>query len=62
MILTGIQSQDLIDIESKREEAIQHFNLDSNKNSIGSWRQSWSKKSKSINRKELANMLSQNVQ
>jgi UDP-N-acetylglucosamine--N-acetylmuramyl-(pentapeptide) pyrophosphoryl-undecaprenol N-acetylglucosamine transferase len=38
-----------------------HFNLDSNKNSIGSWRQSWSK-SKSINRKELANMLSQNVQ
>jgi UDP-N-acetylglucosamine:LPS N-acetylglucosamine transferase len=26
--------QDLIDIESKREEAIQHFNLDSNKKTV----------------------------
>jgi UDP-N-acetylglucosamine--N-acetylmuramyl-(pentapeptide) pyrophosphoryl-undecaprenol N-acetylglucosamine transferase len=62
MILTNPVRQDLIDIESKRE-TIQYFNLDSKKNSIGSWRQSWSKKSKSINRKkELANILSQNVQ
>ena len=51
MVLTGNPvRQDLIDIESKREEAIEYFNLDSNKKTVlvlgGSLR---CKKNKSIN-------------
>jgi UDP-N-acetylglucosamine--N-acetylmuramyl-(pentapeptide) pyrophosphoryl-undecaprenol N-acetylglucosamine transferase len=44
MILTGNPvRQDLIDIESKRVAAIEYFNLDATKKTIGSWRKSWSK-------------------
>ena len=64
MILTGNPvRQDLIDIESKREEAIQHFNLDSNKKTVlvlgGSL---GARRVNQLIEKELANMLSQNVQ
>ena len=64
MILTGNPvRQDLIDIESKREESIQHFNLDSNKKTVlvlgGSL---GARRVNQLIEKELANMLSQNVQ
>lgn len=64
MILTGNPvRQDLIDVESKREEAIQHFNLDSNKKTVlvlgGSL---GARRVNQLIEKELANMLSQNVQ
>ena len=64
MILTGNPvRQDLIDIESKRDEAIQYFNLDSNKKTIlvlgGSL---GARRVNQLIEKELANMLSQNVQ
>ncbi|MFV8354840.1 undecaprenyldiphospho-muramoylpentapeptide beta-N-acetylglucosaminyltransferase [Flavobacterium sp. XS1P32] len=64
MILTGNPvRQDLIDIESKREEAIQHFNLDSNKKTVlvlgGSL---GARRVNQLIEKELVNMLSQNVQ
>lgn len=64
MILTGNPvRQDLIDIESKREEAIQYFNLDSNKKTVlvlgGSL---GARRVNQLIEKELANMLSQNVQ
>ena len=64
MILTGNPvRQDLIDIESKREEAIQYFNLDSNKKTLlvlgGSL---GARRVNQLIEKELANMLSQNVQ
>jgi len=64
MILTGNPvRQDLIDIESKREEAIQHFNLDTNKKTVlvlgGSL---GARKVNQLIEKELASMLAQNVQ
>jgi UDP-N-acetylglucosamine--N-acetylmuramyl-(pentapeptide) pyrophosphoryl-undecaprenol N-acetylglucosamine transferase len=64
MILTGNPvRQDLIDIESKREEAIQYFNLDSNKKTLlvlgGSL---GARRVNQLIEKELTNMLSQNVQ
>lgn len=64
IILTGNPvRQDLIDIESKREESIQHFNLDSNKKTVlvlgGSL---GARRVNQLIEKELANMLSQNVQ
>ncbi|PIF61862.1 undecaprenyldiphospho-muramoylpentapeptide beta-N-acetylglucosaminyltransferase [Flavobacterium sp. 11] len=64
MILTGNPvRQDLIDIVSKREEAIQYFNLDSNKKTLlvlgGSL---GARRVNQLIEKELANMLSQNVQ
>ncbi len=64
MILTGNPvRQDLIDIESKREEAIQYFNLDSNKKTLlvlgGSL---GARRVNQLIEKELVNMLSQNVQ
>nr|WP_309754841.1 undecaprenyldiphospho-muramoylpentapeptide beta-N-acetylglucosaminyltransferase [Flavobacterium sp.] len=64
MILTGNPvRQDLIDVESKREEAIQHFNLDSNKKTVlvlgGSL---GARRVNQLIEKELANILSQNVQ
>ena len=64
MILTGNPvRQDLIDIESKREEAIQYFNLDPNKKTLlvlgGSL---GARRVNQLIEKELANMLSQNVQ
>jgi UDP-N-acetylglucosamine--N-acetylmuramyl-(pentapeptide) pyrophosphoryl-undecaprenol N-acetylglucosamine transferase len=64
MIFTGNPvRQDLIDIESKREEAIQYFNLDSNKKTVlvlgGSL---GARRVNQLIEKELANMLSQNVQ
>lgn len=64
MILTGNPvRQDLIDIESKREEAIQYFNLDSSKKTVlvlgGSL---GARRVNQLIEKELANMLSQNVQ
>ncbi|MFV8332362.1 undecaprenyldiphospho-muramoylpentapeptide beta-N-acetylglucosaminyltransferase [Flavobacterium sp. GSP14] len=64
MILTGNPvRQDLIDIESKREEAIQHFNLDSNKKTVlvlgGSL---GARRVNQLIEKDLVNMLSQNVQ
>ena len=64
MILTGNPvRQDLIDIESKREEAIQYFNLDPNKKTVlvlgGSL---GARRVNQLIEKELANMLSQNVQ
>lgn len=64
MILTGNPvRQDLIDIESKREEAIQFFNLDPNKKTLlvlgGSL---GARRVNQLIEKELANMLSQNVQ
>ncbi len=64
MILTGNPvRQDLIDIESKREEAIQYFNLDSNKKTLlvlgGSL---GARRVNQLIEKELPNMLSQNVQ
>ncbi len=64
MILTGNPvRQDLIDIESKREDAIRYFNLDSNKKTVlvlgGSL---GARRVNQLIEKELANMLSQNVQ
>ncbi|MDI6031950.1 undecaprenyldiphospho-muramoylpentapeptide beta-N-acetylglucosaminyltransferase [Flavobacterium sp. LB2P84] len=64
MILTGNPvRQDLIDIESKRDSAIQYFNLDSNKKTLlvlgGSL---GARRVNQLIEKELANMLSQNVQ
>lgn len=64
MILTGNPvRQDLIDIESKREEAIQFFKLDPNKKTVlvlgGSL---GARRVNQLIEKELANMLSQNVQ
>ncbi|MDP3681116.1 MAG: undecaprenyldiphospho-muramoylpentapeptide beta-N-acetylglucosaminyltransferase [Flavobacterium sp.] len=64
MILTGNPvRQDLIDIVSKREEAIQYFNLDSNKKTLlvlgGSL---GARRVNQLIEKELPNMLSQNVQ
>ncbi|WP_338647382.1 undecaprenyldiphospho-muramoylpentapeptide beta-N-acetylglucosaminyltransferase [Flavobacterium sp. KS-LB2] len=64
MVLTGNPvRQDLIDIESKREEAIQYFNLDSNKKTVlvlgGSL---GARRVNQLMEKELASMLSQNVQ
>ena len=64
MILTGNPvRQDLIDIESKREEAIQYFNLDPNKKTLlvlgGSL---GARRVNQLIEKELANILSQNVQ
>ena len=64
MILTGNPVRlDLIDIESKREEAIQYFNLDSSKKTVlvlgGSL---GARRVNQLIEKELANMLSQNVQ
>ena len=64
MILTGNPvRQDLIDIESKREEAIRYFNLDPNKKTVlvlgGSL---GARRVNQLIEKELANMLSQNVQ
>ncbi|MDI5896911.1 undecaprenyldiphospho-muramoylpentapeptide beta-N-acetylglucosaminyltransferase [Flavobacterium yafengii] len=64
MILTGNPvRQDLIDIESKRDSAIQYFNLDPNKKTLlvlgGSL---GARRVNQLIEKELANMLSQNVQ
>lgn len=64
MILTGNPvRQDLIDIESKRAEAIQNFNLDPNKKTVlvlgGSL---GARRVNQLIEKELASMLSQNVQ
>ncbi|RDI54712.1 undecaprenyldiphospho-muramoylpentapeptide beta-N-acetylglucosaminyltransferase [Flavobacterium glaciei] len=64
MILTGNPvRQDLIDIESKREEAIEYFKLDPNKKTVlvlgGSL---GARRVNQLIEKELANMLSQNVQ
>ena len=64
MILTGNPvRQDLIDIESKRAEAIQNFNLDANKKTVlvlgGSL---GARRVNQLIEKELASMLSQNVQ
>ncbi|MFV8371150.1 undecaprenyldiphospho-muramoylpentapeptide beta-N-acetylglucosaminyltransferase [Flavobacterium sp. LB2P74] len=64
MILTGNPvRQDLIAIESKRGEAIQYFNLDPNKKTVlvlgGSL---GARRVNQLIEKELANMLSQNVQ
>ncbi len=64
MILTGNPvRQDLIDIKSKREEAIQYFNLDPNKKTLlvlgGSL---GARRVNQLIEKELGNMLSQNVQ
>jgi UDP-N-acetylglucosamine--N-acetylmuramyl-(pentapeptide) pyrophosphoryl-undecaprenol N-acetylglucosamine transferase len=64
MILTGNPvRQDLIDIENKREEAIQYFNLDSNKKTVlvlgGSL---GARRVNQLIEKELDNFLSQEVQ
>ncbi|MFV5688571.1 undecaprenyldiphospho-muramoylpentapeptide beta-N-acetylglucosaminyltransferase [Flavobacterium sp. ZT3R25] len=64
MILTGNPvRQDLIDIESKRAEAIQYFNLDSKKKTLlilgGSL---GARRVNQLIEKELENILSQNVQ
>ena len=64
MILTGNPvRQDLIDIESKREEAIQFFNLDANKRTLlvlgGSL---GARRVNQLIEKELENIVSQNVQ
>lgn len=64
MILTGNPvRQDLIDIESKRAEAIQYFNLDSKKKTLlvlgGSL---GARRVNQLIEKELPNILSQNVQ
>jgi UDP-N-acetylglucosamine--N-acetylmuramyl-(pentapeptide) pyrophosphoryl-undecaprenol N-acetylglucosamine transferase len=64
MILTGNPvRQDLIDIDSKRGEAIQYFNLDSNKKTLlvlgGSL---GARRVNQLIEKELGNILSQNVQ
>ncbi|MCI4443054.1 MAG: undecaprenyldiphospho-muramoylpentapeptide beta-N-acetylglucosaminyltransferase [Lentimicrobium sp.] len=64
MILTGNPvRQDLIDIESKREEAIQYFNLDANKKTLlvlgGSL---GARRVNQLIEKELDNFLSQDVQ
>lgn len=64
MILTGNPvRQDLIDIESKREEAIKYFNLDANKKTLlvlgGSL---GARRVNQLIEKELDNILSQNVQ
>ena len=64
MILTGNPvRQDLIDIESKRAEAIQYFNLDSKKKTLlvlgGSL---GARRVNQLIEKELGNILSQNVQ
>ncbi|WP_291104754.1 MULTISPECIES: undecaprenyldiphospho-muramoylpentapeptide beta-N-acetylglucosaminyltransferase [unclassified Flavobacterium] len=64
MILTGNPvRQDLIDIESKREEAIQFFNLDANKKTLlvlgGSL---GARRVNQLIEKELENIVSQNVQ
>jgi UDP-N-acetylglucosamine--N-acetylmuramyl-(pentapeptide) pyrophosphoryl-undecaprenol N-acetylglucosamine transferase len=64
MILTGNPvRQDLIDIESKRGEAIKHFNLDAKKKTLlvlgGSL---GARRVNQLIEKELGNMLSQNVQ
>lgn len=64
MILTGNPvRQDLIDIESKRAEAIQYFNLDANKKTLlvlgGSL---GARRVNQLIEKELKNFLSQNVQ
>jgi UDP-N-acetylglucosamine--N-acetylmuramyl-(pentapeptide) pyrophosphoryl-undecaprenol N-acetylglucosamine transferase len=64
MILTGNPvRQDLIDIESKRAEAIQYFNLDANKKTLlvlgGSL---GARRVNQLIEKELSNFLSQNVQ
>jgi len=64
MILTGNPvRQDLIDIESKREEAIQYFNLDANKKTLlvlgGSL---GARRVNQLIEKELENIVSQNVQ
>jgi len=64
MILTGNPvRQDLIDIESKREKAIQFFNLDANKKTLlvlgGSL---GARRVNQLIEKELKNILSQNVQ
>lgn len=64
MILTGNPvRQDLIDIQSKRAEAIQFFNLDSNKKTLlvlgGSL---GARRVNQLIEKELKNLLSQNVQ
>ncbi len=64
MVLTGNPvRQDLIDIESKRSEAIQHFNLDPNKKTLlvlgGSLGAS---RLNQLIEKELENIVSQNVQ
>ncbi|TDE47185.1 undecaprenyldiphospho-muramoylpentapeptide beta-N-acetylglucosaminyltransferase [Flavobacterium rhamnosiphilum] len=64
MILTGNPvRQDLIDIESKRDSAIQFFNLDPNKKTLlvlgGSL---GARRVNQLIEKELANILSQNVQ
>lgn len=64
MILTGNPvRQDLIDVESKRAEAIQYFNLDSKKKTLlvlgGSL---GARRMNQLIEKELGNILSQNVQ
>ena len=64
MILTGNPvRQDLIDIESKRAEAIQYFNLDTNKKTLlvlgGSL---GARRVNQLIEKELENIVSQNVQ
>jgi UDP-N-acetylglucosamine--N-acetylmuramyl-(pentapeptide) pyrophosphoryl-undecaprenol N-acetylglucosamine transferase len=64
MVLTGNPvRQDLIDIESKRREAIQHFNLDPNKKTLlvlgGSL---GARRLNQLIEKELENIVSQNVQ
>jgi UDP-N-acetylglucosamine--N-acetylmuramyl-(pentapeptide) pyrophosphoryl-undecaprenol N-acetylglucosamine transferase len=64
MVLTGNPvRQDLIDIESKRTEAIQHFNLDPNKKTLlvlgGSL---GARRLNQLIEKELENIVSQNVQ
>ena len=64
MILTGNPvRQDLIDIESKRDQAIEHFNLDPNRKTVlvlgGSL---GARRVNQLIEKELASMLSQNVQ
>jgi UDP-N-acetylglucosamine--N-acetylmuramyl-(pentapeptide) pyrophosphoryl-undecaprenol N-acetylglucosamine transferase len=64
MVLTGNPvRQDLIDIESKRTEAIQHFNLDSNKKTLvvlgGSL---GARRLNQLIEKELEKIVSQNVQ
>jgi UDP-N-acetylglucosamine--N-acetylmuramyl-(pentapeptide) pyrophosphoryl-undecaprenol N-acetylglucosamine transferase len=64
MILTGNPvRQDLIDIESKREEAIQYFNLDSNRKTLlvlgGSL---GARRVNQLIEKELENIVDQNVQ
>jgi len=64
MVLTGNPvRQDLIDIDSKRTEAIQHFNLDPNKKTLlvlgGSL---GARRLNQLIEKELENIVSQNVQ